>query len=109
MMSRITLSLKKAGRRGDIIASPFLFGSRNPDFFSDTFLQSAADSPDDVPPPDAGALKQPDRLILHGRNPIQFAVPPSPFLSPQPSQMTDPFAFSDHKACLPLRGSVTNV
>jgi hypothetical protein len=48
-------------------------------------------------------------LILHGRNPIQFAVPPSPFPSPQPSQMTDPFAFSDHKACLPLRGSITNV
>jgi hypothetical protein len=80
MMSRITLSLKRAGRRGEIIPTPFLDG-RNPDFFSDTFMQSvAADSAlhDLPPPPHTAALKRPDRLFLHGRSPIQFAVPPSP-------------------------------
>ncbi|KAJ7037804.1 hypothetical protein C8F04DRAFT_1256714 [Mycena alexandri] len=86
MMSRITLSLKKAGRQGEIIPTPFLFDTRNPDFFSDTFLHSIADAPDDLPSPDS--LKRPDRLILpHVRNPIQFAIPPSP----QPSQMSEPF------------------
>ncbi|KAJ7134271.1 hypothetical protein C8R44DRAFT_976902 [Mycena epipterygia] len=91
MMSRITLSLKKAGRRGEIIPGPFLFDSRNPDFFSDTFVLSVRDAPDDLLPPDAHghALKQPDRLVLHGHGPIQFAVPPSP----QPSQMSDEFVF----------------
>jgi len=88
MMSRITLSLKKAGRRGEIAPAPLLFDGRNPDFFSDSFMHSVADAPEDPPLSDAPAgLKQPDRLILHGPNPIQFAIPPSP----QPSHMTEPF------------------
>ncbi|KAJ7750961.1 hypothetical protein DFH07DRAFT_961180 [Mycena maculata] len=89
MMSRITLSLKKAGRRGEIIPSPFLFDGRNPDFFSDTYLQSAVeDAPEDVPPPDPiTGPKQPARLILHGPNTIQFAIPPSRQLS----HMSDSF------------------
>ncbi|KAJ7163099.1 hypothetical protein C8R46DRAFT_1221894 [Mycena filopes] len=96
MMSRITLSLKRAGRRGEIIPAPFLFDGRNPDFFADSFLFSIADTSDDPPPLDVDSLKRPDRLILqHTRNPIQFAIPPSP----QPSQMSEPFP----KPSSPLR------
>ncbi|KAJ7457645.1 hypothetical protein B0H11DRAFT_2243400 [Mycena galericulata] len=106
MMSRITLSLKKAGRQGDIIAAPFLFDGGNPDFFSDTFLQSVGDAPPNPPPPAATAgLKQPDRLVLHGSNAIQFALP-----SPQPSQMSvDPFELPTHNAFarLPMSRSLT--
>ncbi|KAJ7465239.1 hypothetical protein FB451DRAFT_1402944 [Mycena latifolia] len=89
MMSRITLSLKKAGRHGEIRPSRFLLNGRDPTIFSDSFMHSVAEDPDDLPPPDADghALKQPDRLILTGRTPIQFAIPPSP----QPSQMSDAF------------------
>jgi hypothetical protein len=96
MMSRITLSLKKAGNRGDNTRAPFLFDGQNPDFFSDTFIRSVDAGADaDVPAldPDTRSLKlsqpltQPDRLILRGLMPITFAVPPSP----QPSQMSDPF------------------
>ncbi|KAF7365503.1 hypothetical protein MVEN_00423300 [Mycena venus] len=105
MMSRITLSLKRAGRRGEIIPTPFLLNARNPDF-SDTFSLSVVDSPlDDLAPPHgADGLKQPDRLILHGRSPITFAVPPSS----QPSHMSEPFAFPSAKACPPLRASIND-
>ncbi|KAJ7779221.1 hypothetical protein B0H16DRAFT_1711566 [Mycena metata] len=43
MMSRITLSLKKAGRQGETISTPFLFNTRDPDFFSDNVLHSIAE------------------------------------------------------------------
>ncbi|KAJ7719939.1 hypothetical protein B0H16DRAFT_1739116 [Mycena metata] len=99
MMSRITLSLKKAGRQGEIIPAPFLFDTRNPDLFSDTFIHSVGDALDDLPPQDLKSLKRPDRLILdHVRNPIQFAIP-----SPQPSQMSEPFGFPDSRLSSPLR------
>ncbi|KAJ7210673.1 hypothetical protein B0H12DRAFT_1242672 [Mycena haematopus] len=100
MMSRITLSLKKAGRRAEIIPTPFLFNDgRNPEFFSDTFMQSAAaDLALENLTPRTDALKRPDRPILHG---LQFAVPPSP----QPSYTLEPFTFPSAKACSPLRAS----
>ncbi|KAJ7175306.1 hypothetical protein C8R46DRAFT_1213790 [Mycena filopes] len=77
MMSRITLSLKAAGRRGSDRV-PFLFDSRNPDYLSNSFLTTtiANDHPDNhnhsLPPPtDIESLKRPDRLALqvqqHGR------------------------------------------
>ncbi|KAJ6488978.1 hypothetical protein C8R45DRAFT_1213569 [Mycena sanguinolenta] len=89
MMSRITLSLKKAGRRGEIVTTPFLFDGRNAEIYSDTFM-SMDSPPEDVTPPRTDGLKPPDRLVLHGRSPIQFAIPPSP----QPSFMLEPFASS---------------
>ncbi|KAJ6584611.1 hypothetical protein B0H19DRAFT_1249567 [Mycena capillaripes] len=105
MMSRITLSLKKAGRHGEIIPAPFFFGGRNTDFFPTFMLESVAE---DIPPPDRADtlhLKHPDRLALHDRLPIQFAVP-SPLVTPQ-SQMSDPFnSFPTSKACSPLRRSM---
>ncbi|KAJ7163108.1 hypothetical protein C8R46DRAFT_1221905 [Mycena filopes] len=79
MMSRITLSLKAAGRRGSDRV-PFLFDSHNPDYLSNSFLTTtiANDHPDNhnhsLPPPtDIESLKRPDRLALqvqqhgHGR------------------------------------------
>ncbi|KAJ7164754.1 hypothetical protein C8R43DRAFT_1122631 [Mycena crocata] len=99
MMSRITLSLKKAGRRGEIIPAPFLFDGRNSDFFSNTYLQSVVDSAENPPEPDT-SLTQPDRVIIRGRAPIQFAVPPSP----QPSEMFDVFELSNYNTPSPLRG-----
>ncbi|KAJ6466328.1 hypothetical protein C8R45DRAFT_1172842 [Mycena sanguinolenta] len=89
MMSRITLSLKKAGRHGEIVPTPFLFDGRNAEFYSDTFM-SMDSPPEDVTPPHTDGLKHPDRLVLHGRSAIQFAIPPSP----QPSFMLEPFASS---------------
>ncbi|KAJ6620701.1 hypothetical protein B0H10DRAFT_2215695 [Mycena sp. CBHHK59/15] len=89
MMSRITLSLKKVGRRGKIIPASVLFDGRSPDFFIDTFMQSAIDldAPDAPLDVRAQTLKPSDRLVVHAHGPIQFAVPPSP----QPSRMSDPF------------------
>ncbi|KAJ7202863.1 hypothetical protein GGX14DRAFT_699113 [Mycena pura] len=87
MMSRITLSLRKAGRKVD---PPILFDARNPDFLGDAYQPSVgqftADEGTLTMP--LNALKQPERLAVHRRSPIQFTVPPSP----QPSQMSDPFS-----------------
>ncbi|KAF8208534.1 hypothetical protein K438DRAFT_2012566 [Mycena galopus ATCC 62051] len=89
MMSRITLSLKKAGRCSERIPAPLFFDrdgrNINPEIFSDTFLQSVTAGDDLVPPRariHAGALRHPERLVAHdGRSPIQFGIPPSPQLS----------------------------
>ncbi|KAJ7610286.1 hypothetical protein DFH06DRAFT_1485631 [Mycena polygramma] len=92
MMSRITLSLKKAGRHGEP-QSAFLFESRNgADIYLDTFQQTIADGPEHLHPPAANTLKQSDRLIITGgRSPITFAVPPSPIASLQPALMSDSY------------------
>ncbi|KAJ7602194.1 hypothetical protein DFH06DRAFT_1398668 [Mycena polygramma] len=92
MMSRITLSLKKAGRHGEP-QSAFLFESRNgADIYLDTFQQTVADGPEHLHPPAANTLKQSDRLIITGgRSPITFAVPPSPIASLQPALMSDSY------------------
>ncbi|KAJ7695809.1 hypothetical protein B0H17DRAFT_1131402, partial [Mycena rosella] len=111
MMSRITLSLKKAGHRGhgEVNRAPLLFEGRNPTFLSDSFMRSVGDAEDVPPPPDAHlhALhsKQPgERIILPGRMPIQFAVPPSP----QPSEMSEMFELSARNlpGKSPLQGDV---
>jgi len=83
MMSRITLSLRKAGRKVD---PPILFDARNPDFLGDAVGEFTADEGTLTMP--LNALKRPERLAVHRRSPIQFAVPPSP----QPSQMSYPFS-----------------
>ncbi|KAJ6511926.1 hypothetical protein C8R47DRAFT_1291422 [Mycena vitilis] len=90
MMSRITLSLKKAGRHGEP-QSAFLFESRNgADIYLDTFQQTITDGPEQLRPPVANTLKQSDRLVITGgRSPITFAVPPSPIASPQPALTSD--------------------
>ncbi|KAF7357623.1 hypothetical protein MSAN_01358700 [Mycena sanguinolenta] len=100
MMSRITLSLKKAGRRGEIVPTPYVFDGRNADFHSDTFMSMDSRLEIAAPPP-TDRLQHPNRLILHGRSPIQFAIPPSP----QPSFMLEPFALPSAKACSPMHTS----
>ncbi|KAJ7637505.1 hypothetical protein B0H17DRAFT_1217024 [Mycena rosella] len=111
MMSRITLSLKKAGHRarGEVNRASSLSEGRNPTFFSDSFMRSVGDAEDVPPPPDAHlhALhsKQPgERIILPGRMPIQFAVPPSP----QPPEMFEMIELSARNlpGKSPLQGDV---
>ncbi|KAJ7644394.1 hypothetical protein FB45DRAFT_897774 [Roridomyces roridus] len=87
MMSRITLSLKKAGRQGEIGPGPLIFDPRDPEFFyNDTWTQSIVIAPpaenlSPVAPHTIGGIKQPQRPILHGPNAIKFYVPPSPHSS----------------------------
>ncbi|KAJ7246348.1 hypothetical protein C8J57DRAFT_1675012 [Mycena rebaudengoi] len=81
MMSRITLSLKKAGRRGEIISSPLFLDCGHADFFSDTFLRSLADDPDGSDPLPGIAPKHTDHRISPANGSIHFAVPASPHIS----------------------------
>lgn len=102
MMSRITLSLKKAGRRNEIVASTSLLSGHHPDFFADTFLQSVDDTQEGPALSDrerALAAKHPDRVILTGRRPIQFAAPPQ---SPPASTLSEVFELYERAAAASL-------
>ncbi|KAJ7070100.1 hypothetical protein C8F01DRAFT_1364156 [Mycena amicta] len=97
MMSRITLSLRKAGRLRGRKATLGL--GRTPDLLStgsdsDFNYQQSVGPPhtmDDaetgrrVPAIPMAPVKSPPRLVLHGRAPIQFALPPP---SPGPGRLS---------------------
>ncbi|KAF7299271.1 hypothetical protein MIND_00875800 [Mycena indigotica] len=91
MMSRITLSLRKAGRSNHheplIVQVAVGRGGSGPELLSITsdFAYDQSLRPCTIEEAtEAGqalaltTFKPPERLVLHGRAPIQFALPPSP-------------------------------
>ncbi|KAF7297623.1 hypothetical protein MKEN_01385300 [Mycena kentingensis (nom. inval.)] len=99
MMSRITLSLRKAGRsprKESLIVDGLGRGSNNcePTFLSlgeseynyELERRTRDDEEAGTAVPGQAGVDKSERLVLHGREPIQFALPPGTMLdSPLPS------------------------
>ncbi|KAF7296557.1 hypothetical protein HMN09_01062800 [Mycena chlorophos] len=108
MMSRITLSLRKAGRHEPLVMDMdhdqilVLSNGSGTELFSyrqehpqPTDVEAAPRPAASEAPkaPESAKVKPPERLVLHGRAPIQFAVPLTPTPSPGPAGYTEyPFS-----------------